>query len=235
MKQLQFMRLICAVFGVALIVAGFMVFGSALPDSVMYLDIAVSIIAFVLCIVEIFRRFDSEDASSGLFASLGLRLTGVFLYVVLAVIAMVVLQLKDVEFTYQLLCQSALLFLVFIWFSLAESAYLQSPAVHARETAKLRGRADMKAAARSLVDEAALKDDVPGVVKDSFAGLSDSIRYISPCDGEDAARYEAEFVDSCRSMASMLHDYTLNADRIASELKRARMIIERRKECLSTK
>lgn len=193
------------VFGCALIIAGFILFGKRQPEDVRILDTVVSYLLFTQCMafgVVPWMRAGSDDNPRA--SSLGLQICTVAFSTIFALAIMITGAFAKWQFKYQLISQLAVLFFTICGYVWVLSASGKTKAVYDREQAKL-GRRELLDRQFGEVINAAAAVGMPdnGSMR-QLRELRESLRYLTPSSAPEAAAAERRIFDSLKELRSTI-------------------------------
>lgn len=224
---------IAFVVGEAVIVAAFYLWLGDLQTEIFALDLTVTTIIYFLSFIDmLFPWLRTGDKSHRIFGSMGIRWFTVGLYSLLAIAAMVVSGMLELEFTTRLIIQCALLFLLLLGFVAIVNSSDRVANVHREQAVRIAGVARMRDAVSEVMEEAISKG-LPEDIVARISELNDNMRYISPSDTPEASDIEAKFIAAIMKVRSGLSDYRLNRDSISEDLSAAERLYKRRKSVYS--
>lgn len=234
MKNSTIMTWVLAVACEALLIAGFLLFGSQLPTNVLVLDIICASIALQGAILGFASPLvDRSNPAQPQIGSMGISLTGLNLYLVLCLGTIVVGIVNPLSFKVQAILQCAWLVLALLFFVFSAKAKEQTEEVYVAEKQKRDGVQQMRSAMRRTTD-AACSPGVPADVKSSIDSLAEELRFVSPCDSVEASDYEDIFCSTMDRLTRALNSsYEMNADNIAADIEKARRALANRKNAYS--
>lgn len=236
MKQLSILNWI--VFGVGaaiLFLIFFMFLHGAMPDNVFWLDLVVTLIAYALVYVRAVQPMvDFDDPARRQVSFLGLSFVSIGLYAGVAVLAMIVMHLGEVQFKNQLLVQILLAFLLLISFMVGARMSDKTVEVFNQEQ-RTQGQLDnLRRVLTRLERTAACTPGLPGFVKGRIGELKEQIRYIAPCDNLEATDLEVEMTQKATFINGLCSDHEANGQAIDQALTELEHMLRERKAIYST-
>lgn len=234
MKQLSLLNWIVGAVGVAIIILCFFIFLTGLPDNIFWLDLVVVILAYSLIYfraVQPMVRLDNRSQRE--VPIIGLSFTAIGLYTLAVVLSMVIMQLSDVEFKYQLLAQIILAFLLLLTFMAGARISNNTVEVFNAEQTMTSELDSLRRQVRLLDRSLASATGIPDTVKSRIAGLASQLRYMSPCNKLEATDLEREMIAKLTRIESLCSDYEANATAIDRTLDEITHIAAERRSIFS--
>lgn len=222
-------------FGEAIIITAFILFRGETTTDVLTLNIVVSSIIYGLFFVDIIVPWvDFENKPQKRVGSLGLRWFVTWMYAILAITVMIVgNSVYHFSFSTQIIIHLALLFFVLLGLFGASQTSKVVGDVHQVETANRNGILEMKQAIGSLKDKINLSPNIPQSFIDKIHILEENVRYLSSINNKNALELEQSFIETIHEIGFALSDYSLNEERIESNLKKCERIFQSRKQMYS--
>ncbi len=234
MKRLSTLNWITLVAGVAIIVICFFMLGDGLARDIFWLDMIVSVIVYCLLFFRTVRpMIDLNDETGRDVGSLGLNWTSVLLYSIIAIVLMIVLQLNEVEFKYQILSQVILAFLLLIAQLVSSGISSKTAEVYHAEKKLKSGLERLRREIRSLERSAMTTPGLPAQIHQQISDINSQLRYLSPSDNPEATELEEEMSDQILRIKSLCSDYEVNAEMIAGSFDMVRQLLKERKSIYS--
>ena len=205
--------------GIGVIVASYLCFDLGFAaDNVRYLSLGVSIVAYSLFFVDLlvpWVRFD--DPAQRTVGTLGVRWTAILLYAVCSVTSIVLMNMLEARFSTQCIVHSSLVLLLVLMMVGVLNISHTTARVHAKEQA---ARADLNLLKQALMTLKVKTSGVvlPAPVKERIAAFEESLRFIAPSKSNEAHQLEQQIADKVDSLARMLSNYELNADRVSETI-----------------
>jgi hypothetical protein len=222
-------------FGEAIIIAAFLLFRGETPTNILVLNIVVSSLVYGLFFCN-FRIpwIDLKDASQKQIGALGISWFATWFYVLLAVATMLVANLAyNLSFTTQLIIHCVLLFFLLMWMLLSRHSAGKVKDVYRQETQNRSGINEMKTAMRQLKDKMNDLSELPETFTQRIDTLEDNLRFILPSDNGEAYELERSFAETLNEIKFAVSDFSMNEERIESNLKKLERIYQNRKTILS--
>lgn len=220
--------------GEALIIALNVIFGGSLPTNVLVLNMIVSSVAYISASWMFFVKWDrSEDVPGTWVGTLGVNLWGFGLYTVLAIAALLLMNLtgtNPVAFKYQLLVHAALFMFLLLTRFFSSAVAGQVWKVHEREQALVSGLDEMKSATRRLQDAAFMCEDMDPSLRAILDDIQQNLRYLSPVKSAEARDIENDYVSKVNALIPAFINYKMNEDNIAKQLGMLKHLIDNRKK-----
>lgn len=86
----------------------------------------------------------------------------------------------------------------------------------------------MRQAVSAMID-AMVACSLPQEVVEQMKNLEEGVRYISPSNNPDAHLLERQFVEIIQEITMVLNDYSMNQEKVWSDLKKAERVCQSRK------
>ena len=240
MKPKMLYAILAVVIVEALIIWLNILFGEDLPTEVTVLNIIVCTIAFASFAWPLFVKWDRSDDKVGRWVgTLGINMNGMFLYALLALAAMVLMNLHavvdnvfdtyPVPFKYQLMVQAFLLLILIFSRFTGMAVGDQVEEVAQKEEALTSGLDDMKSAVRRLQDAVFICEEVDPGLRTLVDEIQQNIRYLSPVKSREARDIEGDFVDRVNALLPAFINYKMNEDTIAKQIRMLKHLVDNRK------
>jgi len=222
-------------FGEALIIICFLYFGRNIDSNVLILNIVVSSVIYLLWFVEKFvPMIDLKDKAHKDAGSIGLKWVFTIGYAILAISAMVVLNLvKPLVVDAQIIIHLILFFflLVGLYFVFYSSQKVQE--VFTEETRNRSRVNEMKTAIKGVKLKLDQMNNVPSDITDRITVLLENMRYISPSNNIEAIDLESTFMKEIKDLQNCLFDIPLNHDQIKGDIQKCEQTYNERKTIFS--
>lgn len=224
-----------ALFGEALIIFSFLHFGKNLQSEILTLNIVVFSIIYCLVFVDfIFPWVNLKNKAQKQIGSLGLRWFFTYLYIALAIGAMVIFNtVKPIHFTNQILIHGILFFVVLLGLFLAFSSSDKVREVYYEEKQNRDRIDEMKKATKELQLKLDAMNNIPTEITSRINELQENLRYLSPSNNSDAIVLESKFLDDVRSLHYCFLDNPINMEAIISNIKNCERTYNERKQVFS--
>ena len=218
-------------FGEAIIITAFILFRGTTPDNILILNMVVSSIIYGLFFVDILVPWvDFNDKSQRRIGSLGLRWFVNWFYAILTIAVMTVGNVVyELTFTTQLMIHLILLF--FLTLGMLGVAFSSGKVklVSEQETENRAGILEMKKAMQRLMDRLNEQHDIPEVITKRVNRIEENLRYLSPSNNQEASEAERSFVQIANDLTFAINDFSMNEERIESNLKKLESSYQKRK------
>lgn len=231
MSAKRFYHVLAALLGYALIIGGFVVFGSALDSDVRLLDVVVACVVFTQAVLmSAFPIIDVRRRAHREVGMMGAHYVAVSLYSLVAIGVIVAGAAIPLSFACQLMAQGGALFLLIV----ARVAVL-----HAGDTVeRVAGREEAMSAAKdsvmSRIDSLALAAmrarGVDPAILARVEGVKDDVRFLSPSLKPEARQADASIIALADEAAALLKSAELNRERIAETMTEIEMLVSQRKK-----
>ena len=221
--------------GEALIVICFLYFGRNLNPKLLTLNIIVTTIIFLLYTIDIiFPLVDFKDKSQQTIGSIGIRWFFTLFYTLIAIGAMVIFNtIKPLDITSQAIIQGIFFFLLSLglYFTLSSSDKVQEVFLEEKQN---RSQVEaMKKATKEVQLKLNQMKDIPADLIIRTTVLQDNLRFISPCNNQEAFDLEINFLNEIKTVQDCLFDTPLNYDRIIENIQNCERIFKERKQSFS--
>ncbi|MFM7683777.1 MAG: hypothetical protein ACKO7P_13710, partial [Bacteroidota bacterium] len=202
MNAKKIFSLFIALFGEALIIFGFIHFGKNLQSEILTLNIVVSSIIYCLVFVDfIFPWANLKDKAQKQIGSIGLRWFFTYLYIALAIAAMVIFNtMKPIHFINQILIHGILFFVVLLGLFLAFSSSDKVREVYFEEKQNRDRTDEMKKATKELQLKLDAMNNIPPEIISRINELQENLRYLSPSNNNEALVLESKFVEEVNKL-----------------------------------
>jgi hypothetical protein len=221
--------------GEAIIIAGFILFKGSLMNNIFVLNIVVSSLIYGLFFIDVLVPWiDLRDKSQKKVGVLGLRWFFTWFYALLAIAAMFVCNLAyESSFALQIIIHCALVFLLLLGFVSALHSSDKVQRVYQQETFNRNGIIEMKKSVANLKDKMYDLSDLPESFTGRINSLEENLRFISPTENAEAYNLEQQFITAINDIAFAVSNFSMNEERIESNLKKAEHIYQNRKSIYS--
>jgi hypothetical protein len=222
-------------FGEAIIIAAFILFKGNMPENILVLNIVVSSLVYGLFVFNYCAPWiDLEDKSQEQVGSLGIKWFVIWLYVILAVATMFVVNLGlKLNFTVQLIIHCVLLFFLLLGLLGSRHAADKVRKIFEVETKNRNGVNEMKTAMRQLKDK---MNDIGGLPENfvkRINALEENLRFISPSNNSETYDLERSFVKIVTDIQFAISNFSMNEEQIESNLKKLERVYQNRKDIYS--
>ena len=223
-------------FGAAVLITAFILFRGDTPTDILVLNIVVSLIIYSL----IFLRYqmpwiDLQDKSQKQVGALGVGWFTVWIYAAATIIVMLVSNFAfDFAFTTQLIIHAVLLFFLLLGISFTSHIADKTREVYQHETQNRSRIIEMKTEMQNLKNAMNNTDGLPEYFTKRIDSLNENLRFISPANNVEATEMESAFIATLNEIKFAISDFSMNEERIESNLKKAEQIYQNRKNVYST-
>lgn len=232
MNAKKMFSLFIALFGEALIILGFLHFGKKLESEILKLNIVISSIIYSLVFVDfIFPWVNLKDKAQKHIGSIGLRWFFTYLYLAIAIGAMVIFNtVKPIHFINQIIIHGVLFFVVLLGLFLAFSSSDKDKEVYFDEKQNRYRIDEMKRATKELQLKFDAMNNIPTDIISRVNELQENLRYLSPSNNNDAIVLETKFLDDLKSLHYCLSDSPINMEVVISNIKNCERAYKERKQ-----
>jgi hypothetical protein len=222
-------------FGEAIIIAAFILFKGNTPYNILVLNIVVSSLVYGLFVFNYCAPWiDLKEKSQKQIGSLGIKWFVIWLYAILAIATMLVVNLElKLNFGVQLIIHCALLFFLLLGLLGSRHAADKVREVFEAETKNRNGINEMKTAMRQLKDKMNDISELPESFMNRINTLEESLRFISPADNQEAHDLECSFVKIVTDIQFAISNFSMNEEQIESHLKKLGRVYQNRKDIYS--
>lgn len=222
-------------FGEAILITSFILFRGDTVDNILSLNIIVSSLIYGLFFLSYqIPWIDLQDKSQKQIGALGISWYFVWLYAIFAIATMLLSNLVfDFSFSTQLIIHAALLFflLLGIWLSRHTADKVQE--VYKQETQNRSRIIEMKNEMRNLKDKMNDTSKLPEYFTKRIDVLEENLRFISPANFAEAIEMENAFIVTINEIKFAISDFSMNEEKIESNLKKLERIYQNRKNIYS--
>jgi hypothetical protein len=222
-------------FGEALIITAFILFGGNTPANILVMNIGVSSLVYALFFCN-FRApwINLQDKTQKQIGALGISWLTTWVYALMAIGFMLIANLAyEFAFIIQLIVHSALLFFLGLWSLLSQYAADKAALLYYEQTDHKRDLVNMKKAMKALKDTIDNTADLPESFVQKVQALEERLRFIAPSENAEAHDLERSFVQTIVAIYLALPDYSLNKEQIESDLKKCERLYQNRKNIYS--
>lgn len=230
------------IIGEALVIGANIILFPTLPTDILALNCVVCSIIFLMIIWPLWGGLiDKQDKHEKWVATLGLGIAGFNWYCLLALAAIVCMNVgafrfvhagdlyEPLKFGYQLMIHLALLLVLLLTFWASHRTGEQVSEVYVKEKSMTAGVDEMRRAVRNLQDQLFVTDGIDPAHKQIVYQIEENLRFISPIGNDESRELEKKFVDIIAAMIPAFHDYRMNHDSIDRQLKLLMRTFENRK------
>lgn len=224
---------IASVLGLALVIAGWFVWGDQTQTDIFVLNIIVSALAYIVIFVDMLIPWVSiKDKAQNRIGNLGIRWFVQYGYSITAVVILVVSNYLMWTFSVSLFLHCALAVLLILGLATAKAASSKIVEVSKENRININYVQLMRDGADSVA-EAARDASAPQAVIDKITELGDALRFISPSNSENSRKIEDDIIELFAVTARMFHNYEINMARIDANIEKADRLIKKRKSTYS--
>ncbi len=222
-------------FGLALIIAGFIHFGQNLDTNILVLGIVVSTIIYSLYFFDFLVPWvDLSDQRQKRIGAIGLRWFFTFFYSILAITGLIVLNISfPMSFVGQLIIHGGLFFILLMGLLMSYISAEKVGAVHDYEQHNSNMLEEIKNATNEVKQQIMLKNDVPSNISSKINLMIDNLRYLSPSNTAEAQLLERNFLTKMKLIRNYLMDEPLNHDKIHEAIRSCEIIYSELKNSYS--
>jgi hypothetical protein len=221
-------------FGEAIIIAAFILFGGRLTDEILVLNIVVSTVIYgVFFIDALVPWIGFGDKSQRKVGSLGVRWFVSWMYAAAAIATMLVCYHFDCSAALQLIIHCALIFFLILGFMASLHSGDKVQEVYQQETLNRSGIVEMKKAMTNLRNKMNDTASLPEYFTARIHSLEEGLRFISPSNNAEAHELENAFSEIVNDISFAVSDFQMNEEAIESKLKKLEGIYQRRKSIYS--
>lgn len=218
--------------GEILIVATFILFKGNIANNILFLNILISTIIFLLLFIDILRPLiDLSDKSQKEIGSIGIRWIVSGLYSIFSIAGMIICNLFfEISFTSQLIVHGVLIFLLLLGIVAAINSSDKVKEVFIIENLNKNGIIEMKNAITGLTNKMNQTSELPDYFTSRINTLEENIRFISPSNIQEAFDLESSFVKIINDITYAISEFSMNEVTIESNLKKCERIFQNRKQ-----
>lgn len=221
--------------GEILIIISFLHFGRNSDSNFILLDIIVTTIIYCLLTHNIlFSTNNFKDESHKNIGSHGINWFFSFFYIIVVILAMVYFQMfKPISIYSQIILHGILFFLLMVGFFLSFLSSQKVYEIFKVENKKRSRIEEMKKATKEVQNKIALTQNVPIEIIPAIALLHENLRFISPCNNQEAFELETSFINEMKSIHDCLFDIPINSDKIVANMQKCERTFKERKQIFS--
>jgi multisubunit Na+/H+ antiporter MnhC subunit len=222
-------------FGETLIVTAFILFRGNLAANILVLNIVVSSLVYFMFFAG-YRVpwLNLQDKSKKQIGSLGISWKITWLYFFFAIAVMIVCNITlDLSFSTQLIMHGVLLFFLLLGVWLSSHASDKVQAVYEQETFSRNRIVEIKMAVTNLKDKMNDLSNLPESFINRINSLEENLRFISPSANQEAYNLEQQFITTINDIAFAVSNFSMNEEKIESNLKKVERIYQNRKQIYS--
>lgn len=237
MNSKKIFSILLLLFGEALIIASFLIFGKNFSTEILSLNIVVSTIIYALFFIDIlFPMVNFGDKSHKAIGSLGLRWFFTGFYAIVAILVMFFFNYGTPTYiTIQLIVHSILVFLLLLGLFSAASSSQKTQAIYVEEKQTKSGLEEMKKATKKVQLKLDQMKDISKEIINNINDLQENLRYLSPCDNPEAFELEASFLLQMKAVNDNLFITPIDNEQIIEQIENCKRTYQERKQLFSTK
>ncbi len=227
--------LLLAILGEALLIFSFLHFGKNANQEILILNITVSTVVYCLVFADILLPWiNLKDKAQKQIGSIGLRWFFTLFYIVISICLMFFFNsAKPVELTNQILAHGILLFLLMLGLYSAFSASDKVNEIYMEEKQNRNGIIEMKKAMEGLQSKLDNFNHIPSEVISRINVLQENLRFLSPCNNDDAIKLEIKFLDDINELSNSISQHSIDMEMILSQIKNCERTYNQRKQVYS--
>ncbi|MDD4083763.1 MAG: hypothetical protein PHD05_10305 [Sphaerochaetaceae bacterium] len=206
-----------------------------MQTEILTLNIIISSIIYGLLFIDIIVPYvDFKDKSQKTIGSIGLRWVFTFLYMLIAIGAMVVFNsIKPIDFTNQAIIHGVLFFFLLIGFFMAFSSSKKVEEIYVADKQNIDRVGEMKKATKEVQLKIDQMKSVPADIIIKLNDIQENLRFISPCNNSNAYEIETKFVEEMRELNACFFDIPLNIEKINDKIQSCNSTLKERKQVFS--
>ncbi len=217
--------------GELLIIICFLYFGRNAEAKLLTLNIIVSSIIYSLLFIgTLIPLVDFRDKSQKTIGSIGIRWFFTSLYMIGTIAVMIICNYgRQIDINSQIIIHGILFFLLFLglFFSVSGSNKVQE--VYNEERQILNRLEEMKKATKQVQIKLDSMNNIPPEIISKMTALQENLRYLSPCNNQDAYLLESNFLQEVDKVKNSLLDFPINHERIIENIQKCEIIYKERK------
>lgn len=235
MNTKNIISLLLLLLGEALIILSFLYFGRNLQAEILALNIVVSSIIYGVVFIDlIIPWINFKDKYQKTIGSIGVRWFFTFLYTLVAIGLMIAFHtIWAIDFTSQLLLHGTLVFLLALGFYMVFSSSNKVQSVFIDEKLVIGGLDDMRSATKELQLKLDTMKDIPVEITSRIMDLMGNLRFLSPCNTNEAIGLEKSFVEGIMTLKDSITGSPLNMDEVNVNIRNCERIYNDRKHVYS--
>jgi hypothetical protein len=235
MNVKRIFSLLLIIFGEAFIIICFLLFWQNIQIEILVLNIIVSSLIYCLLFIDIIIPWvDFKDKSQKTIGSIGLRWIITFFYMLLAIGTMIFLNTENTtDFIYQLIFHGVLFFLLLLGLFFSFSSAEKVKEAYEEEKQTRDHINDMKKVIKELQLKIDSMKNIPSDVTSRINGLQENLRFLSPCNNNDAFNLEKKFVEEMRALCDYFYNIPVNFEEIDNIIKSCEKTYKERKNIFS--
>ncbi|MCL2284280.1 MAG: hypothetical protein FWC26_13270 [Fibromonadales bacterium] len=230
--KLSTASILLTVFGEAIIVTAFLLFGE--PTETKYLCMIVASVIYFLWFGQGFIPWlNLKDKTNREVGSIGIQWWGLTLYSIAAIATMLAGAFYEIPFNTQLIIHLILFFFLLATLIMGKGVENQVAKVHQREEALTAARDVLKIGLNNLRRKLSVKADFPPWILERIAKMEDEARYITPNNTPPAQSLDCSFMESLKKVENALDFGDLEQTKIDELLKMCEITLAERKRVLN--
>lgn len=221
--------------GEALIILSFLYFGKHLQTEILFLNIIVSSVIYGLFFWDFaIPWINLKDKFQKSIGSIGVRWFFTFLYIIVSIGLMIVFNTRwSINFTSQLLIHGMLFFLLAISFYTVFASSNKVKDIYIDEKQVIGSLDDMRKATKELQLKLDTMKDIPTEIISKIINLQENLRFLSPCNSNEAIELEMRLVDELKTLAGNITVSPFNMDEVSDNIHNCEQIYNDRKHVYS--
>ena len=218
-------------FGLALIIVGFIHFGQNLDTNILVLCIVVSIIIYCLYFFDFLVPWvDLSDKKQKRIGAVGLRWFFTLFYSLLAITGLILFNTAlPMSFFGQLIIHGGLFFILLMGLLMSYISAEKVGSVYDQEKNNSNMLDEIRRETNAVKQQIQLSNDIPSNVSERINQMVDNLRYLSPCNNTDAEVLERNFLNQMKLIRNYVVDKPLNHEKILEAIRRCEVIYSERK------
>ncbi len=218
-------------FGLALIIVGFIHFGQNLDTNILVLCIIVSVIIYCLFFFDFLVPWvDLSDKKQKKIGAIGLRWFFTLFYSLLAISGLILFNTSlPMSFFGQLIAHGGLFFILLMGLLMSYISAEKVGSVYDQEKENSNLLDEMRRETNAVKQQIQLLNDIPSNISSRINQMVDNLRYLSPCNTTDAKVLERNFLTQMKLIRNYVMDKPLNHDKINESIQRCEIIYTERK------
>lgn len=220
-------------FGLCLIIAGWIIWGDNFPSDILTLNIIVSAIAYIVLVIDLLIPWSNVKGNlDQRVGSAGTRWFVLYGYSIISVILLVVCNVCQLSFTISIFLHCGAL--AFLLFGVA-SFIMTSDKINEvnNEINANVGRLDFIRKQLAEMSDAASEAATSQEITTKIQELIKQIRYISPSNSDESQKFETSISEIIISTTMMFQNYDINEEQISKNISKAERLITARKSTYS--
>lgn len=227
-----FISIILILAGMGLIILGFTLLGTTLPDNEYYLDITVSCIIFLLWCSNCYSSLSgSSDESQSRYAQLGIFWTSTWIYGIAAILLMLCAHFFKWSFNVAVVLQASLALALCAMLLFGAFSKEQAKDVYNYEQALRADIEQMRTSMRRISQIAQFNTNISPRMRYQIEQLNEDMRYLSPVNTRTGQQIAYEFVKYANELEGPVQ--RASGDDLNEALMRLRMIFDEYKNSYS--